>query len=145
MDWGSRFGPSSYCLAIETPMTNRVVYPGGSMQTTRSARNGDCFEMGCANGVYHIDVLGQSVVCDDRQLTIWLPDVFPNFVSGGIKCPQKEPVCLTSGCPIDCSGHGWCREGTCYCHLGYTGEIARSLHTSASALYTRDRLFDAAV
>ena len=74
------------------------------------------------DGSYFIDLLDRTIPCDYNLEMISLNDEFDQFASGGVECPDRDLVCMSSGCLDDCSGKGWCHKGKCYCHLGYTGD-----------------------
>ena len=126
-----RHGPTSYCLALKTPIVHQTHQGNTFITRARTSREGDCFNMECnADGSYQIEILNQAFPCQYEHQEILLSDGLEEFVAGGVLCPNRDLVCSTTGCPKDCSGHGWCYKGNCYCHLGYSGDRATVVETT---------------
>lgn len=47
-----------------------------------------------------------------------------------------------AGCPFDCSGNGDCKQGVCYCHVGFGGsDCSADLNTAPQSVFKeRDKL-----
>lgn len=99
--------------------------PSGSVTTaagTSYALSGGCFPLECdANNNLKVTLLGQTVACPTGQ-SIDLATLSSTYSFGTIgPCPDNAVMCGALSCANQCSSHGTCVEGVCYCSLLWSG------------------------
>lgn len=75
-----------------------------------------CYPSSCSNGQITITVNGQQLTCSSAGAVL-------SVGSLQVLCPDPSTFCtyLSQGCSNDCSGHGKCMNGGCFCDLFWTG------------------------
>ena len=61
-------------------------------------------------------------VCNRGESGITKLAYYQNYTIGNITCPHIERMCDNKYCLNNCSMHGFCSRGQCFCNPGYSGQ-----------------------